>query len=413
MNLAYFIARRIAHSSEGNRPTVMVRIATVAVALSLAVMLVSVAVIMGFKHEVSRKIVGFAAHVELADIRSHSLESYPVVRSEVLEEQIKGRAGCLGMVPYVVKGGIVRTEEGMQGVLLKGVGGDYDTSFLEEILVEGELPRVGDTTRTKDLLLSRSVARKLKLQVGDKVEMLFIEPDASPRRDRFKISGLYFSGMEELDNLLALTDIRNVRRLQNWADNCVSGYEITLGSLADADLFAQELNRDLLYSDLKEAENLTASSVRQRHPTLFDWLRTHDVNAAVILTIMLCVALFNMVSVLLILVLERTRMIGLMKALGMNDSLLQRIFLYRAAFIVLRGVAWGNAAALALCLIQRYGHAVKLDSAGYLLSEVPISFGWGWWLSIDLGAVAVILLLLVVPARIVARIRPQESIRYE
>ncbi len=413
MNLAYFIARRLAHSSDGNRPAVMVRIATVAVALSLAVMLVSMAVIMGFKREVSRKIVGFAAHVELADIRSHSLESYPVVRSEALEEEIKDRAGCLGLVPYVVKGGIVRTNDGMQGVLLKGVGGDYDTSFLTEILVEGELPRVGGAARTKDLLLSRSVARKLKLQVGDKVEMLFIEPDASPRRDRFKISGLYFSGMEELDNLLAVTDIRNVRRLQGWSDDEVSGYEITLDRLEDADDFARQLNRDLLYSDWIEAENLTASSVRQRYPTLFDWLRTHDVNAAVILTIMLAVALFNMVSVLLILVLERTRMIGLLKALGMNDRQLQRLFLCRAAFIVLKGVAWGNAAALALCLIQHYGHAVKLDAAGYLLSEVPISIGWSWWLGIDLGAAAVILLLLTVPTRIVARIRPEESIRYE
>lgn len=413
MNLAYFIARRIARPSEGNRPGVMVRIATVAVALSLTVMLISIAVIMGFKREVSRKIVGFATHAELSDIRSHSLESYPVRRSGALEAIIKDRTGCLAVVPYAAKGGIVRTEHGMQGVLLKGVDGDYDFSFLRETVVEGELPRVGDSVRTKDLLLSRDVARKLKLSVGDKVEMLFIEPDASPRRDRFKISGLYFSGMEELDERIAVTDLRNVQRLSGWSDGEISGYEITLDRLDEADDFVRDLNRTLLLCDLDEADNLAAASVRQRYPTLFDWLRTHDVNAAVILSIMLVVALFNMISVLLILVLERTRMIGLLKALGMNDRLLRHIFLYRASFIILKGVFWGNVAALALCLIQQYGHVVKLDAAGYLLSEVPVALGWSWWLGIDLGAVALILSLLVLPACIVSRIRPEESIRYE
>ena len=384
MNLACFIARRIARPSEENRPGVMVRIATVAVALSLSVMLISMAVIVGFKREVSRKIIGFAAHVEVTDIRSvRSMESYPIRRT------------------------------GELGVALKGIGPEYDTRFLEEILIEGELPRVSDSLRTKDLLLSRDVARKLKLRPGDKVEMLFIENDASPRRDRFKVSGIYYSGMAELDDRLAVTDIRNVRRLTGWNDGEISGYELTLDEGADRELFTRALNRAMLYSDLEEVENLTASSVEQRYPTLFDWLRTHDVNAAVILTIMLVVALFNMVSVLLILVLERTRMIGLLKALGMNDGQLQRIFLCRAALIILKGMAWGNAAALLFCLGQRYGHFLKLDASGYLLSEVPIAVEWSWWLGVNLGAAAVILLLLTLPTYLVSYIRPDESIRYE
>ncbi len=248
---------------------------------------------------------------------------------------------------------------------------------------------------------------------GDKVEMLFIESDATPRRDRFKVSGIYFSGMAELDDRLAVTDIRNVRRLTGWENGEVSGYELMLDEGTDRELFTRALNRALLYSDLEEVENLTASSIEQRYPTLFDWLRTHDVNAAVILTIMLIVALFNMISVLLILVLERTRMIGLLKALGMTDGQLQRLFLCRAAFIILKGMAWGNAVALLFCLGQRYGHFLKLDAAGYLLSEVPIAVEWSWWLGVNLGAAAVILLLLTLPTYLVSYVRPDESIRYE
>ena len=414
MNLACFIARRIARPSEENRPGVMVRTAAAAVALSLSVMLVSMAVIVGFKREVSRKIVGFASHVEVTDIRSvRSMESYPIRRSGELDRLIAGQPGCRAAVPYAVKGGIVRTGDGMQGVALKGIGPEYDTHFLEETLIEGELPRVGDTVRTKELLISRSVARKLKLRPGDKVEMLFIESDATPRRDRFKVSGIYFSGMAELDDRLAVTDIRNVRRLTGWENGEVSGYELMLDEGTDRELFTRALNRALLYSDLEEVENLTASSIEQRYPTLFDWLRTHDVNAAVILTIMLIVALFNMISVLLILVLERTRMIGLLKALGMTDGQLQRLFLCRAAFIILKGMAWGNAVALLFCLGQRYGHFLKLDAAGYLLSEVPIAVEWSWWLGVNLGAAAVILLLLTLPTYLVSYVRPDESIRYE
>ena len=176
---------------------------------------------------------------------------------------------------------------------------------------------------------------------------------------------------------------------------------------------AYEQNLDLLYNGPEGLENLVFRSVQERYPAMFDWLRTHDVNAAVILGIMLLVALFNMISALLILVLERTRMIGLLKALGMNNRTLQKIFLYRATFITLKGVMWGNLVALGLCLAQKWGHVVKLNASGYLLSEVPIALDWGWWLGVNLGAVAVILLLLSLPTSIVSRIRPEQTIRYE
>ena len=308
--------------------------------------------------------------------------------------------------------------------MLKGVEADYDWSYFREWLVAGELPRVGGEVRTKDILLSRTLADKLLLGVGDKVEMLFVEPGEMPRRDRFKVAGVYESGMEdtrefipvageEMDGVVVVTDIRNVQRLSEWGPDEISGYEILTRSLAGADTFARTLGRTLLYDDAEDSENLAVTSVRERYANIFDWLKAHDVNAAVVIVIMLVVAFFNMTSALLILVLERTRMIGLLKAFGMRNGCLRRIFLWRAALVTLRGLAWGNAAGLGLCLVQKWTHLVKLSSEGYLLSEVPVSLGWGWWLALNAGFVAAIVALLVIPTAVVSTVKPEETIRYE
>ena len=399
VNLAFFIARRMAQPAPGNKPGVMERIAVVSVALGMAVMILAMAVIMGFKREVARKMTGFAAHVAVTDIRGvNALDAQPVRRSAHVEELIRRTDGFVAMAPYAVKGGIVRTADAVGEVMLKGVEADYDWSYFREWLVAGELPRVGGEVRTKDILLSRTLADKLLLGVGDKVEMLFVEPGEMPRRDRFKVAGVYESGMEEMDGVVVVTDIRNVQRLSEWGPDEISGYEILTRSLAGADTFARTLGRTLLYDDAEDSENLAVTSVRERYANI---------------VIMLVVAFFNMTSALLILVLERTRMIGLLKALGMRNGCLRRIFLWRAALVTLRGLAWGNAAGLGLCLVQKWTHLVKLSSEGYLLSEVPVSLGWGWWLALNAGFVAAIVALLVTPTAVVSTVKPEETIRYE
>ena len=414
MNLAFFIARRMAKPSPENKPGVMERIAVVSVAVGVAVMILAMAVIMGFKREVAHKMTGFAAHVSVTDVRGvNALDSEPVHRSAHLEELIRATEGFEAMAPYAVKGGIVRTADAVGEVMLKGVEGDYDWSYFREWLVEGELPRVGDSVRTKDILLSRSLADRLLLGVGDKVEMLFVEPGEMPRRDRFKVAGVYASGMEEMDGMVVVTDIRNVQRLSDWGPDEISGYEIRTRDLRDAGAFARTLGRTLLYDEAEGTENLAVTSVTERYANIFDWLKAHDVNAAVIIVIMLVVAFFNMASALLILVLERTRMIGLLKALGMRSGELRRIFLWRADFVTLRGLAWGNAVGLGLCLVQKWTHLIKLSSEGYLLSEVPVSLGWGWWLALNAGFVAAIVALLVIPTAVVSGVKPEETIRYE
>ncbi|MDE5906740.1 MAG: ABC transporter permease, partial [Alistipes sp.] len=347
MNLAFFIARRTARPASSEKPGVMERIAVLSVALSVGVMILSLAVMMGFKREVTRKITGFAAHATLTDVRNvRSLNSVPVRRSDYLESLIRGTEGFVSMAPYALQGGIVRTDEAVEGIVLKGVDASYDWRFFEEWLLEGALPRVGDSIRTKGILVSRNLSRRLKLGVGDRVEMLFVERDRMPRRDRFKIAGIYSSGMDEMDNTLVMTDLRNVQRLSDRSDREITGYEIFTRSLASSGEYVRQLDRTLLYDESGETDNLTVQSVEMQYANIFDWLKAHDVNAAVIIAIMLLVAFFNMTSALLILVMERTRMIGLLKSLGMPDGQLRRIFLYRAAFVALRGMAWGNGAGL-------------------------------------------------------------------
>lgn len=414
MNLPLFLARRMARSSSENRPGVMERIAVVSVALGVAVMILALAVILGFKREVSERMAGFAAHVSVTDLRGvGSLDAEPVVRSAHVEELIRAAGPVVSVAPYALRGGIIRTDEAVQGVVLKGVDDSYDRSLFERWLVEGTLPRVGDSIRTKDVLLSRTLARGLHLGVGDRIEMLFVEPGELPRRDRFKVSGIYASGMDDIEEAILLTDLRNVQRLADWRPEQVSGYEILLADVSDAEPYAAALNETLFYDESDDTRNLVASSVMERYPNIFDWLKAHDVNGVVIVVIMLAVAFFNMAAALMTLVLERTRTIGLLKALGMANGPLRRVFLWRAAFVTLRGLAWGNAVGLGLCLLQGTTHLVHLDAEGYLLSAVPIALDWGWWLLLNAGFTAAIVALLVIPACVVSAVKPEEAIRYE
>lgn len=413
-SLEYFIAKRTAHDASAAKPNVMMRIATASVAIGLAVMIVTMAVVMGFKEEIARQMSGFTSHVQVTYIRnSNSLESAPIHRSERVEELLRSTEGFGSMSIYALKGGVIKSSESVAGVVLKGVGADYDQSFFNHALVEGELPRVADSVRHKDILLPKVVADKLNITVGDRIEMLFVEEDALPHRDRFKVCGLFSTGMDEMDKTLALTDIRNVQRLSGWNERTISGYEIFINDFSRVTEFTEVLNEELLFRGGEDAVNLIAMSVEELYSVLFNWLKTHNVNALVIIVIMIIVALFNMVSALLIMVLERTRMVGILKAMGMDNGSLQRIFLFRAAFLVVRGMLWGNLIGIGLSLLQRYTHLVKLDPAGYIVSAVPISLEWWWIVALNLGTLAIIVLLLVLPTRIVASIKPAEAMRYE
>lgn len=395
------------------RTDIMMRIAAASVAVGTAVMIVTLAVIAGFESEIDAKITGLSGHVRISDMRSPSVaEPRPFRRSGSLEELVRGLDGFVSLSPFAVRGGIVKSDDAVVGIALKGYeGGNND--FYANCIVEGEMPRTGDSVRHKDILLSRLSADGLGVGVGDRIEMLFVDGDRPPRRDRFKVSGIYASGMDEADKVAALTDIRNVQRLLDSDARTVSGYEVRISDFDRADEFAARVNEALLYGDFEDADYLAAESIRDLYPAIFDWLKTHDVNAAVVIVLMLTVALFNMASALLILVLERTRTIGVLKALGTDDTSLRKIFLWRASFIALRGLLWGDTVGVALCLLQKFTGAVRLDAEGYVLSVMPVEIGWVWLAALNVGVMAVIVIGLTLPARIVAGIRPDEAVRYE
>ena len=414
INTEFFIARRIAGRGNDDNRNVMVRIATITVAISVAVMIVSLAVISGFRNEISSKVVGFGGHVQVVNLDGNaSFETTPIHRDAALEKVLRQVRDFDGLYPYAVKGGILKTDQAMQGIMLKGVDGAYDWSFFADNLTEGRLPVVGDTVRNKDILVSRSLSEKMQIGLDDRIEMLFIQEDRPPRRDRFRIVGIYDSGFEELDDLVIPTDIRNVQRLNGWDSTQITGYEVTTVDFSNLKRFAADVYR--VTFDVRPAggESLMAVDIEQRYPNLFDWLKAHNVNAAVIITIMLLVALLNMISALLIILLERTSMIGVLKALGMNNGALQKLFVIRSGFIVLRGMVWGNVVGLALCLVQKYTHVLKLDQAGYFLSEVPVRINWQWLVALDVGTFVLLLALLTVPTLIVSFIKPDKTIRYQ
>ena len=419
VNFELFIARGFARSRGGGRPNIMVRIASLSVALGVATMIVTTAVIGGFGREIERRLTGFTAHVRVTAAGLFgSREQTVFVRDPDAEQLLRSAAGFRSMDSYAQRSAIVKSDDAVEGLLLKGYDGDGG-SFFGECLVEGALPRTGDSVRYKDILISKVTADRLNVVPGDRLELLFVDENRPPRRDRFTVSGIYASGMDESDRLLALTDIRNVRRLLDAPDlpsgrgePLVSGYEVVLDDFGLAEEYAAEVNRRLLYSD-DIASPLGAESLRDIYPAIFEWQNTHDVNAVVIFILMLTVALFNVISALLIMVLERTRTVGILKALGTDNASLRRIFLWRAAFVVLKGVVWGDIAGIGLCLLQKYGHLIKLDPAGYILSEMPVHIGWWHVAAIDAGAVVVIIAGLLIPARIVASIRPDEAVRYE
>jgi lipoprotein-releasing system permease protein len=389
----------------------MVSIATLSVSIGIAVMILALGVIHGFKSEISNALGGFGAHITITSVEgSSSPESQPIVSTANYPINIAQLEDVKNIYRFAHKAGIVKNREVMEGVLLKGYGTDFDWSFYEQMLVRGRLPEVGSQTRNRDILISERLAAQLDLDTASKVEMLFVQNP--PRRDLYRVSGIYRSNFEEMDKVLMITDIRNIQRLNNWNNNQITGYEVNGHDIRDLnnlyDLVCSTMNADSTIN-----ESLYVSDLKQRHRIIFDWLATHDLNAFVIIIVMLIVSVFNMAAALLIILLEKSKFIGIMKTLGADNSLLKRVFIWRTVYIVIKGLVWGNISGIGLCLLQKYTGAIKLDSAGYFLSQVPIDFNWSQLVMLNISVFAVIIVCQIIPTHIISRISPEKSLRYE
>ena len=417
MKIEYMLAERTARYEKGSRSTVMMRLASVTVGLGIAVMIITLSVVAGFRQQINGALRGMMADMTICDVSGFMRQESEAVRpSEEFVREVGALRGVKSISPQVVLNGMAKSGDNVAGLQLKGIDAEYATEWWQSVIVEGSLPDVAAEHRGKELLLSEATAQKLDVAVGDKVEMLFAVGDERPRRDRFKVSGIYRTGLEEMDLRLAVADMRDVRRIAGWADDEVSGYDVMLddGAYAEAvsDYIFQIIDRRYDAGD-ESVGSLVVNSIRERFPVVYDWLKAHNINARVIIVIIMVVVLFNMAAAMLIMVLDRTAMIGSLKALGMRNGAIRRMFIYRAARLFVAGALWGNVVALVLVGVQAVWHPVELNPSGYMLTELPVKVELWRVVLLNVGALAVTVVVMLLPSAMIARISPSESLKYK
>lgn len=416
MNFELFIARRIHFSKErGDSRRVTppaVRIAVAGIALGVAMMILSVAIVVGFKQEVRNKMVGFGSHIRVSNFDSNSsYETVPIFVGDSLKSLLSALSGIRHVETFATKPGILKTETDFQGIVLKGIDVEYDWTFFRKHLKEGELFSIDTGKVTNDVLISQQLADMLRLRCGDSFHAYFVQDEVRARK--FRICGIYDTGFTDYDKLFVLTDIKHIRRLNGWEADAVSGLELQVDDYDDLDEVAAAVDDRLLNRRDRKGNIFYVRSIKELNPMIFSWLDVLDLNVVVILVLMMAVSGFTMISGLLIIILERTNMIGILKALGQQDRSLRRVFLYISAFLIGKGMLWGNIIGLALCWIQSFFRPLSLDPSVYYLDAVPIHLTPGSWLLINLGASVVSLLMMLAPSYLITKISPAKTIRFE
>lgn len=409
-----FIARRLYKSEQGSRnvsrPAVF--IAQLGVALGLAVMLVTIAVSFGFKHEVRDKAVGFSSHLHISNYESaQSYEALPVAADSALWHTLTAMPEVSHVQRYATKAGLFRTDDDFMGYVLKGVGEDYDLSFYAQYLQEGELPQFSDSVASGKILISREIASKLQLGVGDRVDSYFLQGNMRARR--YTVAGIYQTGFSEYDRVFALTDLKAVQALNRWEPDQVTGVEVMLTGFDEVEPMNWELGSLLDRTQDSYGEQYFVQSVTDLNPGLFAWLDVLDMNVLLILVLMVGVAAFTMISGLLILIIERTQFIGVLKALGASNGMVRKTFLYLAMLIIGKGMLWGNVVGLALCALQKFTRLVTLNPQDYYLDCVPIEFNWPLIVTVNVVMFVLSVLILIVPSHLISRIYPTKAMRFE
>lgn len=409
-----FIARRLYKSEQGSRsvsrPAVL--IAQIGVALGLAVMLVTIAVSFGFKHEVREKAVGFSSHIHISNYESgQSHEALPVAADSALLGRLAAMPSVEHVQRYAAKPGVFRTDNDFMGYLLKGVGEDYDLSFYAQYLKDGVVPPFSDSVASGNILISRAIADKLQLDVGDKVDSYFLQ--GTMRARRYTVAGIYETGFNEYDRLFVIADLKAVQTLNRWESDQVTGVEVLLTDFSKVEDMSWELGALLDRTEDKYGEQYLVQSVTDVNPGLFAWLDVLDMNVWLILALMIGVAGFTMISGLLILIIERTQFIGILKALGASNTSVRKAFLYLAMLIIGKGMLWGNIVGLGLCAVQKCTGLIPLDPANYYLDRVPIEFNWPFIVVVNVVMFVISVLILIVPSHIISRIYPTKAMRFE
>lgn len=417
MNIDLYIARRI-FSAKENRNNLSHRIVNIAlfgIVLGLVVLILSVAIVTGYKSEVGRKVIGFGSHLQIVNLDSNqSYETTPISQDQPFLPDLKKTEGIRHVQIFATKPGIIRTDDEIQAVVLKGIGPDFDWSFFEENKVEGSRFQVQDTIRSNQVWMSKQMADLLKLKLGDDLIMFFIYgSEVIPRQRKFQLAGIYKTSLEEFDRLFVLVDINHIRKLNNWKDDEVSGYEILVNNFNTLSDQEKAVHNLLLRNTVANGPVLQVVSIREKYRHIFDWLGLLDMNVWVILTLMVLVAGFNMVSGLLVIILERAQMIGILKAMGARDWSIRKVFLYFSVMLILKALVLGNILGIGICLIQQYTHVLKLDPTSYYLEYIPINLTISHLVLLNVGTIFITMLMLLLPSYFITKVSPEKIIRFE
>lgn len=406
MNLSLFIAKRITFKSERNFSKLIVRIAILGITLGLAVMILAVGIVKGFKTEIREKIRGFAGDIRIAKLDlNRSYETSPFTIDPLTLKRINSYPDISYLQPFATKPGIIKTHDEVESVMMKGVDKTYHFDYFKHVLVAGRTIDFSDSIRSqKEMMISKFTADQLKLKIGDDFLMYFVQEPL--RKRKFTIVGMFDLGFEEIDKVYVIGDMALIRRLNNWQQDQVGGYEIGIKNFDRLDAIADQVYDSL---DL----TLKSYSIKEIFPVIFQWLSLLDVNTQVILTLMLAVAIINMISALLIMILERTNMIGILKAMGSSNWEVRKIFLYNASYLIGLGLLFGNILGLGIGFLQQNTHLLKLDQASYYISFVPIEFHFVDILLLNVGTLFICIFVLLVPSLLITKISPIQAITFK
>ena len=406
MNAATFISKRIFSLSKENLSSTVMRIAVTSVALGIAIMLISIAVVIGFKNQIKDKVVGFVAPIHIQALnQNESIEETPFLFDSVLNARLS-KPFITEMHKTANKAGIIKTDDEIQAVVLKGVDSDYNWNYIGSYLIDGEIPQYVENERSNDVLISNIIAAKMNLNVGDPVRIWFVDQDLKARGRKFNVIGVYETGLQECDERYVYCDLNQIRRLNGWNNGEVGHLEIWIDNEKNID----DYNEQIYYSI---PTHLVSYTAMETYPQIFDWLELQDMNVIIIIVLMLLVAGITIISMLLIIILERTSTIGLLKAMGASNGLIRSIFLKRSCRILLIGMAIGNVIGIGLCLIQKYTNLITLSPESYYLSAVPIELNIWNILALNIGTLILWILMLLLPTMLINNVRPSKSIRFE
>ena len=415
MNAELFIARRIYKGEKKNNKKVSspaIKIAVTGIALGLAVMIVAVCIIVGFKNEVRGKVIGFGSHIQITAFEANnSYEHSPISISDSLREILNANPSISHFQEFITKPGIIKTDDDFMGIVLKGVSKSYNWDFFRTNLLEGNILINSDTVTNNQVIISKSIADKLHLKINDRLTIYFVQEPVRARR--FDVVGIYETNFEDWDKLFVITSKDILSTLNDWDEDMVSGIEVLVKDYDKIDKTSQDMFFEMSSYKDRFGNALYTRSIKDINPMIFNWLNLLDMNVWVIITLMLIVSGFTMISGLLIIILERTNMIGMLKSMGASDISIRKVFLYLSTFLIGRGLIWGNIIALLFCFVQNRYELLKLDPATYYLSAVPIDFNPMFILLLNIGTLIVSILMMIGPSYLVAKITPSKSIRFE